>query len=127
MFFVFFFFSSRRRHTRLQGDWSSDVCSSDLYGSARPLTELVTSVLFIPHDIAVDTGGNVYIADSGNNAIKKWSVADNAFPGWTVAKSVVASLVTSGLNSPWGVAVDAAGNVYIADTYNSAVKKYTGP
>src|SRR3989454_9302940 len=28
--FVFFFFSSRRRHTRLQGDWSSDVCSSDL-------------------------------------------------------------------------------------------------
>src|SRR5256885_12686187 len=30
MDFVFFFFSSRRRHTRLQGDWSSDVCSSDL-------------------------------------------------------------------------------------------------
>src|SRR5256885_3101649 len=29
-FAVFFFFSSRRRHTRLQGDWSSDVCSSDL-------------------------------------------------------------------------------------------------
>src|SRR5256885_5222495 len=29
---VFFFFSSRRRHTRLQGDWSSDVCSSDLGG-----------------------------------------------------------------------------------------------
>src|SRR5688500_20321399 len=27
-----FFFSSRRRHTRLQGDWSSDVCSSDLAG-----------------------------------------------------------------------------------------------
>src|SRR5256885_9147846 len=27
---VFFFFSSRRRHTGLQGDWSSDVCSSDL-------------------------------------------------------------------------------------------------
>src|SRR5256885_11763437 len=27
---VTFFFSSRRRHTRLQGDWSSDVCSSDL-------------------------------------------------------------------------------------------------
>src|SRR5256885_8133298 len=29
---LFFFFSSRRRHTRLQGDWSSDVCSSDLLG-----------------------------------------------------------------------------------------------
>src|SRR5256885_10620150 len=31
----FFFFSSRRRHTRLQGDWSSDVCSSDLLTIAR--------------------------------------------------------------------------------------------
>src|SRR5256885_11971572 len=29
-----FFFSSRRRHTRLQGDWSSDVCSSDLFSPA---------------------------------------------------------------------------------------------
>src|SRR5256885_8903772 len=28
--YILFFFSSRRRHTRLQGDWSSDVCSSDL-------------------------------------------------------------------------------------------------
>src|SRR5256885_11355815 len=31
----FFFFSSRRRHTRLQGDWSSDVCSSDLCNRTR--------------------------------------------------------------------------------------------
>src|SRR2546430_7808692 len=32
MFVVFFFFSSRRRHTRFDCDWSSDVCSSDLEG-----------------------------------------------------------------------------------------------
>src|SRR5256885_5305710 len=31
---ILFFFSSRRRHTRLQGDWSSDVCSSDLRATA---------------------------------------------------------------------------------------------
>src|SRR6478736_7849486 len=31
--FVFFFFSSRRRHTRFDCDWSSDVCSSDLFGA----------------------------------------------------------------------------------------------
>src|SRR2546426_7521585 len=34
MLISFFFFSSRRRHTRLQGDWSSDVCSSDLFSTA---------------------------------------------------------------------------------------------
>src|SRR5256885_9916387 len=33
---LFVFFSSRRRHTRLQGDWSSDVCSSDLTEPAQP-------------------------------------------------------------------------------------------
>src|SRR2546426_5452257 len=36
--FIFFFFSSRRRHTRLQGDWSSDVCSSDLPSGRSPRT-----------------------------------------------------------------------------------------
>src|SRR2546426_2486575 len=35
MILYFFFFSSRRRHTRLQGDWSSDVCSSDLMLQTR--------------------------------------------------------------------------------------------
>src|SRR2546426_11815254 len=34
---ICFFFSSRRRHTRLQGDWSSDVCSSDLPSEALRL------------------------------------------------------------------------------------------
>src|SRR5205807_4755098 len=36
-----FFFSSRRRHTRLQGDWSSDVCSSDLPAEAVELQLMV--------------------------------------------------------------------------------------
>src|SRR5256885_7204556 len=37
IFVVLFFFSSRRRHTRLQGDWSSDVCSSDLESGTTAL------------------------------------------------------------------------------------------
>src|SRR5256885_6067649 len=41
--FVFFFFSSRRRHTRLQGDWSSDVCSSDLVISDVVMDELMAA------------------------------------------------------------------------------------
>src|SRR6266487_6020356 len=37
--FFFFFFSSRRRHTRWTGDWSSDVCSSDLLKALEDLLE----------------------------------------------------------------------------------------
>src|SRR5205807_4953163 len=47
----FFFFSSRRRHTRLQGDWSSDVCSSDLasvrqvnFATRRKATTLLAEI-----------------------------------------------------------------------------------
>src|SRR5256885_7890882 len=43
--YFLFFFSSRRRHTRLQGDWSSDVCSSDLLdGVTRTLTPDMTAI-----------------------------------------------------------------------------------
>src|SRR5438477_5639946 len=39
---MLFFFSSRRRHTRLTCDWSSDVCSSDLFADAGKYAELLT-------------------------------------------------------------------------------------
>src|SRR5256885_8812287 len=39
-FLLVFFFSSRRRHTILQGDWSSDVCSSDLHTTPAETREL---------------------------------------------------------------------------------------
>src|SRR6266446_4820182 len=44
---IFFFFSSRRRHTRLQGDWSSDVCSSDLVEGLRQLAIRHHSVVLL--------------------------------------------------------------------------------
>ena len=65
--------------------------------------------------MAVDGTGNVYIADTYDNAIKEWTVANNT----------VTTLVSSGLGIPEGVAVDGAGNVYIADYGNSAIKKWT--
>src|SRR3989449_7992681 len=40
---LFFFFSSRRRHTRCSRDWSSDVCSSDLQWPAEPLIQDITA------------------------------------------------------------------------------------
>src|SRR5256885_4074548 len=47
----FFFFSSRRRHTRLQGDWSSDVCSSDLRRPGpRSITESIRRFTHVKMD-----------------------------------------------------------------------------
>src|SRR5256885_5408630 len=53
----FFFFSSRRRHTRLQGDWSSDVCSSDLPGLVEELVELC---LVLVRHLAANVGDAIF-------------------------------------------------------------------
>src|SRR5688500_19201641 len=51
---LFFFFSSRRRHTRLQGDWSSDVCSSDLDANAPYRSLTVPQLKELLHDAGVN-------------------------------------------------------------------------
>ena len=68
---LFFFFSSRRRHTRYIGDWSSDVCSSDLHFNFSflaqgPIEKLLTSLKTLPTQLHlhVDSIGN--LARTGN-------------------------------------------------------------
>src|SRR5260370_3113987 len=51
---IFFFFSSRRRHTRFKCDWSSDVCSSDLFISLHNFVNL--AILFAANELAVLVG-----------------------------------------------------------------------
>ncbi len=82
-----------------------------------PVTTLVGFGLLYPFGVAVDGAGNVYIADSGNNAIKQWAAPNGP----------VTTLVGSGLNFPYGVAVDGACNVYIADSGNNAIKQWAAP
>lgn len=86
------------------------------YVAANPVTKLVSSGLNEPFALAVDGAGNVYIADSHNNAIKEWIAASNT----------VISLVSSGLGFPFGVTVDKAGNVYFfnGNFENSAIKEW---
>jgi sugar lactone lactonase YvrE len=85
------------------------------YVAARPLTTLVSSNLISPGNVAVDSAGSVYIADTGNSAVKKWVVGNNT----------VTTLVSSNLSIPGSVAVDGAGNIYIADTLHQAIKEWT--
>ena len=65
-----------------------------------------------PEGVAIDAAGNLYIANTGANTVKK-----------VAAGSGAVLTLGSGFNHPEGVAVDAAGNVYVADFGNNSVKK----
>jgi len=82
--------------------------------------------------VAVDTKGNLYFADSFNNEVRKVVLATGTIS--LLAGSPTAQFGYSGdeglainalLNNPNGVAVDTAGNVYIADTFNNVIRVVT--
>src|SRR6266480_6877827 len=61
---VFFFFSSRRRHTRLTCDWSSDVCSSDLNGAGKStLVKVLCGAIHPDGGVITLSGKPVHFAD----------------------------------------------------------------
>ena len=84
--------------------------------------------LNFPHAVAFDSQGNWYIADSQNNRIREVSASTGIIT--TVAGNGTAGFAGEGasakaaeLDAPLGVAVDPAGNIYIADTQNRAIRK----
>jgi hypothetical protein len=96
------------------------------------------AVFSFPMGVALDPNGNVYVADGGNNEIRQitpaglvTTIAGLAGSSFAGANDGIASGSNDGPGSaarfynPWGLVVDRAHNVYVADTYNSTIRKIT--
>jgi DNA-binding beta-propeller fold protein YncE len=73
-----------------------------------------------PSGAAVDSSGNVYVADAGNNLIQKFTSAGTFITQWGGSGTG-----NGQFDSPQGVAVDSSGNVYVADSDNNLIQKFT--
>ena len=103
------------------------IAGSDSAGYSGDNGPAVMARLNTPHGIAADWHGNVFIADAGNNCIRKVSasgiittVAGNGIAGYTGDGGPATNAT---LSQPSGIAVDSLDNLYIADSYNNCIRK----
>ena len=89
----------------------------------------ISASLDTPNGVAFDSSGNMYIADTGNNVVRKVNTSGTIS---TVAGNTYSAYAGDGgpatsasLSSPTSVAVDSAGNLYIADANNNCIREVT--
>lgn len=82
-----------------------------------------------PSGIAIDKNGNLYVADTNNDTIRKITSARlvSTFAGMAGVSGATDGIGTSArFTTPYGVAVDSGNNIYVADSGNATVRKITG-
>src|SRR5215469_9815996 len=105
----------------------TSIAGNGIIGYSGDNGPAISAALSFPSGVALDAAGNVYIADEGNALIRKvtvstgiiTTVAGNGTPGYAGDNDPATS---AELYIPTGVAVDSAGNIYIADSRNNRVR-----
>lgn len=104
------------------------IAGNGTFGFSGDGGPAVNAVLNAPGGVALDTSSNIFIADSGNNVIREISVSTGTIQ--TVVGTSTAGYTGDGgpasvatLDQPSGIALDSAGDLFIADTANNVVRE----
>ena len=106
-----------------------DGASTTLAGAVEGYAEGAgkAAAFHTPSGLAIDAAGNLYVADTGNNAIRKVTPDGvvSTLAGDGIAGNKDGRGPNAQFNGPLGVAVDADGVVYVADSYNDRIRRIT--
>jgi sugar lactone lactonase YvrE len=98
-----------------------------LQGRAQTTVSAITVPLLLPSAIVFDPAGNLYIAETANHVIRKVDINGNittiAGTGTQGFSTISGPANSTQLDSPQGLALDTANNLYIADTHNHVIRK----
>ena len=104
---------------------ATTLAGSGVIGSANGIG---TAAQFSgPRGVAVDSSGTIYVADADNHQIRKITAAGvvTTLAGSGTAGSANGTGIAAQFTTPYGVAVDSSGTIYVADTFNNLIRKIT--
>ena len=130
--------------------WGWNVDGSGVFGICTDAPNCLAGVagglggqMNLPQGVAIGAAGNIYVADSGNNRILQFDDSGNFISAWGVdvdatnpgtnyelcappdtCQAGQANGQAGGMNTPQGIATDAAGNVYLADTIQNRIEVF---
>lgn len=105
---------------------SGNDCIRKVDSSGTITTVIGGGITYAPHGVAVDASGSLYIADTGHDVVRKMTngtITTIAGTGTRGYSGDGGAATSAELHTPQGVAIDADGNVYIADTGNSRIRE----